>query len=170
MHSRAELYRRRGIQAQQHAAQANQPNIKDAFEQVARDWFALAEQVEWLEGHYRALGFGEPRDRKPKSTRSGPQQATETGRHAFEPTKMPANCGLFVRERETPVRMGLHGGPGRIRTSNQTVMSAPMWRHAYFDFTEFLDGTAVLTNEIANDWRRSFPAIASTALRMCAGW
>ena len=110
MHSRAELYRRRGIQAQQHAAQANQPNIKDAFEQVARDWFALAEQVEWLEGHYRALGFGEPRDRKPKSTRSGPQQATETGRHAFEPTKMPANCGLFVRERETPVRMGLHGG------------------------------------------------------------
>ena len=25
-------------------------------------------------------------------------------------TKMPANCGLFVRERETPVRMGLHGG------------------------------------------------------------
>ena len=123
MHSRAALYRRRGIQAQQHAAQANQPNIKDAFEQVARDWFALAEQVEWLEGHYRALGFGEPRDRKPKSTRSGPQQATETGRHAFEPTKMPANCGLFVRERETPVRMGLHGGPGRIRTSNQTVMS-----------------------------------------------
>src|SRR6516165_10745731 len=62
------------------------------------------------------------------------------------------------------------GGPGRTRTSNQTVMSAPMWRHAYFDFTEFLDGTAVLTNEMANDWRRSFPAIASTALRMCAGW
>src|SRR5262245_16221576 len=63
MHSRAELYRRRGIQAKQPAAQANQPNIKDAFEQVARDWFALAEQVEWLEGHYRALAFGEPRDR-----------------------------------------------------------------------------------------------------------
>src|SRR6516164_7609485 len=129
MHSRAELYRRRGIQAQQHAAQANQPNIKDAFEQVARDWFALAEQVEWLEGHYRALGFGEPRDRKPKSTRSGPQQATETGRHAFEPTKMPANCGLFVRERETPVRMGLHGGGCTPdRTSPDFIDSGPLAR------------------------------------------
>src|SRR6516225_1797279 len=36
---------------------------------------------------------------------------------------MPANCGLFVRDRETPVRIGLCGGPGRTRTSNQTVMS-----------------------------------------------
>jgi hypothetical protein len=33
-----------------------------------------------------------------------------------------------------------------------------------------LDATVVLTNEMANDWRRSFPAIASTAPRMCAGW
>src|SRR5262249_27603515 len=63
-----------------------------------------------------------------------------------------------------------HGGPGRTRTSNQTVMSAPMRRHAYFDFAEVLDGRAVLTNEIANNGRRSFPAIASTAQRMCAGW
>ena len=31
-------------------------------------------------------------------------------------------CG--VRDREIPVRIGLHGGPGRTRTSNQTVMSA----------------------------------------------
>src|SRR5262245_1286315 len=78
--------------------------------------------------------------------------------------------GVPETDRRAPRRVEKHGGPGRIRTSNQTVMSAPMWRHAYFDFTEFLDGTAVLTNEIANDWRRSFPAIASTALRMCAGW
>jgi hypothetical protein len=35
----------------------------------------------------------------------------------------PANCGLLVRDRETPVRSGLRGGPGRTRTSNQTVMS-----------------------------------------------
>jgi hypothetical protein len=69
-------------------------------------------------------GFAEPRDRQPKSTLSGPQQAAETARHAFEPAKIPANCGLFVRDRETSVRIGLRGGPGRIRTSNQTVMSA----------------------------------------------
>ena len=115
-------------------------------------------------------GFGEPRDWGPKSTLSRPRPAAETTRPAFEPAKVPANCGLFVRDQKTPVRIGLHGGPGRIRTSNQTVMSAPMSRHAHFDFAEFLDGTVVLTNEMANDWRRSFPAIASTALRMCAGW
>jgi hypothetical protein len=34
-----------------------------------------------------------------------------------------AKCGLFVRDQETPVHIGLRGGPGRIRTSNQTVMS-----------------------------------------------
>jgi hypothetical protein len=67
-------------------------------------------------------GFGEPRDWEPKSTLSGPQQAAETVRPVFEPTKMPANCGLFVRDRETPVRMGLRGGPERIRTSSQTII------------------------------------------------
>jgi len=34
-----------------------------------------------------------------------------------------ANCGLFVRDRETLVRIGLRGGAGRIRTSNQTIIS-----------------------------------------------
>src|SRR5262245_18297312 len=102
-------------------------------------------------------------------------------RHVARPTdqrsQRPSGCtrrppirGLCNQLREYSANGELRGGPGRTRTSNETVMSAPMWRHAYFDFTEFLDGTAVLTNEIANDWRRSFPAIASTALRMCAGW
>jgi len=43
-------------------------------------------------------GFAEPRDRQPKSTLSRPQLATETGRPAFEPAKMPANCEL-IRQR-----------------------------------------------------------------------
>jgi hypothetical protein len=30
--------------------------------------------------------------------------------------------GLFVRDRETSVRIGLRGGPERIRTSNQTII------------------------------------------------
>jgi hypothetical protein len=45
---------------------------------------------------------------------------TETARPAFEPAEMPANCGLFVRDRETSVRIGLRGGgrspmPTRLR-------------------------------------------------------
>ena len=50
MYLRAEQYRRRGIQAQQRAAEAIDPKNRQAFQQVATDWFALAEQVEWLEG------------------------------------------------------------------------------------------------------------------------
>ena len=38
------------------------------------------------------------------------QLAAETARPAFEPAEMPANCGLFVRDRETSVRIGLRGG------------------------------------------------------------
>jgi hypothetical protein len=34
----------------------------------------------------------------------------QTARAAFEPAKIPANCGLFVRDRETPVRIGLRSG------------------------------------------------------------
>jgi hypothetical protein len=54
MYSRAEQYRRRGIEAQQRAAQATEPSIREAFELVARDWFALAEQVDWFEGRCRS--------------------------------------------------------------------------------------------------------------------
>jgi hypothetical protein len=50
MYSRAEQYRRRGIEWKQRATQATEPNIREAFEQVASNWFALAEQAEWLEG------------------------------------------------------------------------------------------------------------------------
>jgi len=46
MCSRAEEYRRRGIEAKQRAAQAN---IRLAFEDVARGWFLLAEQANWLD-------------------------------------------------------------------------------------------------------------------------
>src|SRR5262245_45688334 len=51
MYSRAEQYRRRGIEAQRRAAHAMEPHIRQAFEQATHDWFALAEQVEWLDRH-----------------------------------------------------------------------------------------------------------------------
>jgi hypothetical protein len=49
MHSRAENYRSRGIEAEQRAAQTTDPNIRLAFEDVARGWFLLAEQANWLD-------------------------------------------------------------------------------------------------------------------------
>ena len=52
MRSRAEEYRRRGTEAEQRAAQATEPTIKNAFEDVASGWFLLAHQVEWLEGRH----------------------------------------------------------------------------------------------------------------------
>ena len=49
MYSRAEQYRRRGTEAQQRAAQTTDLGVKEAFEDLARSWFVLAEQVTWLE-------------------------------------------------------------------------------------------------------------------------
>ena len=49
MSSRAEYYRRRGCDALQRAAQATEVKIRGAFEDVAGDWFVLAEQSDWLD-------------------------------------------------------------------------------------------------------------------------
>src|SRR5262249_22220391 len=56
---------------------------------------------------------------KAKSTLSRPQRMAETACPVSEPAKMPANCGLFVRDRETAFRIGLRGGPERTRTACQ---------------------------------------------------
>jgi hypothetical protein len=50
---RADDYRRRAILAQERAAQATVPRIKEWWEDAARNWLFVAEQVEWLEGVYR---------------------------------------------------------------------------------------------------------------------
>jgi len=55
-------------------------------------------------------GFAEPRDWKPKSGLLRSYPAPETEAPAFECAKMAANCGLFVRDWEMPVRIGLRGG------------------------------------------------------------
>ena len=68
--------------------------------------------------------FGGARDWKPKSPPVRPQPSSETACRAFEPAKMPANCALFVRDQETPVRIGLRGGAGRIRTIVQTIINS----------------------------------------------
>jgi hypothetical protein len=49
MDSRAEEYRRRGMEARQRAAQITDLSIKQAFTDIARGWFTLAEQVAWLD-------------------------------------------------------------------------------------------------------------------------
>jgi hypothetical protein len=55
IYSRADEYRRRGIEAQRRAAQLNDLSIKQTFTDIANQWFALAEQVEWLESRRSAL-------------------------------------------------------------------------------------------------------------------
>jgi hypothetical protein len=52
MYSRADEYRRRGIRAQQLAERAADRAPREAFEEVATEWFALAEQAEWLDRLY----------------------------------------------------------------------------------------------------------------------
>ena len=55
MSLRADHYRRRGIEAQQRAAQTTDLAIKEAFKDVARSWFMLAEQVTWLDKRQDAV-------------------------------------------------------------------------------------------------------------------
>jgi hypothetical protein len=45
-------YRRKGLHAQQQGGSATDAVVKGAFAEIASHWFALAEQVEWLERTY----------------------------------------------------------------------------------------------------------------------
>ena len=68
MRSRAEDYYRRGLEAQQHGAQAAaEPRIKKAFEQVADNWFTLAEQLQWQEQFGRSQ-YGRPTPKEPEAS------------------------------------------------------------------------------------------------------
>jgi hypothetical protein len=49
MQSRSNHYRRLGIEAQGNAAKASDRTIREGFDQIAKNWFALAEQAEWLD-------------------------------------------------------------------------------------------------------------------------
>jgi hypothetical protein len=53
MYSRSDDYRRRGIEAQNRAAAAADTTIRSAFDELARGWFALAEQTDLLDKCYR---------------------------------------------------------------------------------------------------------------------
>jgi len=49
MSSRADVYRQRAADAKKRAAQAKDLSVKKAFEEVARGWLVLAEQMEWMD-------------------------------------------------------------------------------------------------------------------------
>jgi hypothetical protein len=54
MYSRAEYYRpehyrRLGLAAKQRAEQSADARVKEAFQDIARHWLALAERVAWLD-------------------------------------------------------------------------------------------------------------------------
>jgi hypothetical protein len=47
--TRADDYRQKARAADRRAAQTGDPHISGAYEQITRDWLALAEQVEWID-------------------------------------------------------------------------------------------------------------------------
>jgi Protein of unknown function (DUF1318) len=60
MSSRADVYRQRAADAKKRAAQAKDLSVKKAFEEVAKGWLVLAEQMEWMD---RQRSIGEENDR-----------------------------------------------------------------------------------------------------------
>jgi hypothetical protein len=59
-------------------------------------------------------GFGEPRDRKPKSTLSRPRPAAETARPVFEPGKRPYFAGYSSETRKRRFASDCVVGPGEV--------------------------------------------------------
>ena len=49
MSSWADVYRQRAADAKKRAAQAKDLSVKKAFEELARGWLVLAEQMEWMD-------------------------------------------------------------------------------------------------------------------------
>jgi hypothetical protein len=49
MSTRADDYRQKARAADRRAAQTGDPHVRGAYEQITRDWLALAEQVEWID-------------------------------------------------------------------------------------------------------------------------
>src|SRR5262245_30092807 len=67
-------------------------------------------------------GLASPETGRPKSTFLSPQPSSETAPLVLN-HEIPANCGHFVGDQRTSVRTEVRGGPGRTRTSSQTIMS-----------------------------------------------
>jgi hypothetical protein len=56
MRLRADQYRRKADRAREFAQQARDPFIKISYQELARDWAALAEQAEWFDSQqHRAI-------------------------------------------------------------------------------------------------------------------
>ena len=69
---------------------------------------------------------------------------------AFEPAETPANCGLFLRDRETSVRIGLRGG-GRSPDRTSLYAGFPANREINKEFCEFRRSCAIfIPNQSAN--------------------
>src|SRR5262252_10825018 len=96
MSSRAECYRRWGLEAQQRAAQATEEKIKDAFETVAGGWFLLAEQLDWLEKERtRTDDTQQEPGRVPTARRPVPRNRARnlSGKRAGRPAGQGGNLG-----------------------------------------------------------------------------
>jgi hypothetical protein len=55
MLSRSDEYRQKAAEPKNRAAHTSSPSIKSAFEDVARGWLLLAEQMEWIERQRSSL-------------------------------------------------------------------------------------------------------------------
>jgi hypothetical protein len=43
------MYRQMAAECRKRAAQASNPSVKSAYQEVARGWLLLAEQMEWMD-------------------------------------------------------------------------------------------------------------------------
>src|SRR5262245_65783327 len=70
--------------------------------------------------HAPGNGFWIARDRRPRTA----SEAVLLPCRDCKPALRPAKPRVFVKPREISVSVGLRGGAGRTRTSNQTIMNS----------------------------------------------
>jgi hypothetical protein len=68
-------------------------------------------------------GFAEAGDKRPKKSRERPQWRTETPLRRSRTSETGGDSASSRRRQRLWLLGGMRGGPGRTRTSNQTVMS-----------------------------------------------
>ena len=69
METRADRYRRMGAEGKLRAARTNDPSRKRAFEEAAREWFKLADEVGQMERNRLSPSMPANKWRSPRSSR-----------------------------------------------------------------------------------------------------
>ena len=150
MYSRAEHYRRVGIEAQKSAAKAIEPKTRAAFEEIATGWFALAEQVEWLDRQH---------EREPRNGEEATSFENVCNHGRDDGVLMVASAGITLGERT--------GWFSTLRW--RYISSRPLTEDGVFQAPPVNTINGRLGYQFSNGWRVQLDALISEEVDLSRG-